>query len=147
AIGTLVGLVAAIVQRTFWPGLNEIWQFVFILAIGFIGTVTATLLTEPTDPEVLKNMYMKTRPFGVWGHLKKTLSAEEQAKMTREHRNDLLAVPFALTWQAALFLAPMLFIIHNWHDGIVIAVTGVIAFAGLYFIWFRNQPKDNFYND
>lgn len=145
AIGTFIGMVAAIVQRLFWPGLNEIWQFVFILTIAFVGTIAATLMTEPTDPDVLKNMYMKTRPFGVWGPLKKMLSAEEQAKMAREHRNDLLAVPFAITWQVALFLSPMLFIIHNWFEFTVVTSVGVIAFVGLYFIWFRNQPKGNVY--
>lgn len=146
AIGTLIGMVAAIIQRLFWPELNEVLQFVFILTIAFIGTIIATLLTKPTDPEVLKNMYMKTRPFGVWGHLKKTLSAEEQAKMTREHRNDLLAVPFAITWQVTLFLAPMLLIVHNWQEFTAVTIIGVIAFAGLYFIWFRSQPKGNFYD-
>jgi len=145
AIGTLIGIVAAIIQRLIWPELSEIWQFVFILTIGFIGTITATLLTKPTDPEVLKNMYMKTRPFGVWGHLKKTLSPEEQAKVSREHRTDLMAVPFALTWQVSLFLSPMLLIVHNWPEFWIVTIVGILAFAGLYFFWFRKQPKTNFY--
>ena len=35
--------------------------------------------------------------------------------MTREHRNDLLALPFALGWQITLFLLPMQLIIRNWQ--------------------------------
>ena len=36
-------------------------------ATDLIGSEGGTLLTNPTDPEVLENFYMKTRLFGVWG--------------------------------------------------------------------------------
>jgi solute:Na+ symporter, SSS family len=146
AIGTLVGIVAAIVQRVLWPELNEVWQFIFVLSVGFVSSVAAALLTEPTDPEVLRKMYMETRPFGVWGHLKNSLSPEERAKTSREHRNDLLALPFALVWQTTLFLAPMLFIIRNWTGFAGAAAIGLGAFAGVYIIWYRNLPKTNLYD-
>jgi solute:Na+ symporter, SSS family len=145
AIGTLVGIAAAIIQRLVWPGLGELWQFVLILGIGFVASVLAALLTAPTDPGVLRKMYLETRPFGVWGHLKACLSPEEQAKTTREHRQDLLALPFAMLWQTTLFLAPMLFIIHNWQGFAGAAALCLGSFAALWFIWFRHQPKGNFY--
>jgi solute:Na+ symporter, SSS family len=146
AIGTLVGIAAAIIQRLLWPELNEVWQFIFVLTIGFVSSVTAALLTEPTDPEVLRKMYLETRPFGVWGHLKNSLTPEERAKTSREHRNDLLALPFALVWQTTLFLAPMLVIIRNWTGFAGAAVIGLGAFAGVYLIWYRNLPKSNLYD-
>jgi len=145
AIGTLVGIAAAIVQRVLWPELNEVWQFIFVLTVGFISSVTAALLTEPTDPAVLRKMYLETRPFGLWGKLKNSLTPEERAKTSREHRNDLLALPFALVWQTTLFLAPMLFIIRNWTGFAGAAMIGLGAFAGVYLIWYRNLPKTNFY--
>jgi hypothetical protein len=146
AIGTLIGMVAAIVQRLLWPDLNEIWQFVFVLSVGFVSSVIVALLTEPTDPEVLRKMYLETRPFGVWGHLKNTLSPEERAKTSREHRQDLIALPFALLWQTTLFLAPMLFIIHNWEGFAGSAAICLVSFAAIWFLWFRHQPKGNFYD-
>lgn len=146
AIGTLIGIVAAIVQRLLWPELNEVWQFVFVLTVGFVSSVSIALLTAPTDPEVLRKMYIETRPFGVWGHLKETLTPEERAKTSREHRQDLLALPFAMIWQTCLFLAPMLFIIHNWQGFAGTCAIGIGAFAGIWFIWFRHQPKGNFYD-
>jgi Na+/proline symporter len=145
AIGTLIGIAAAIIQRLVWPDLSELWQFVFVLTVGFVSSVGVALLTAPTDPAVLRKMYHETRPFGVWGHLKETLPPEERAKTTREHRQDLLALPFALVWQTCLFLAPMLFIIHNWQGFAGACAIGIGAFAGIYFIWFRHQPKGNFY--
>lgn len=147
AIGTLVGLIAAIVQRLVVPDLNEVYQFVFVLTVGLIGSVAAALLTKPTDPEVLENMYLKTRPFGIWGHLKNKLPEEEKKKVSIEHRNDLLALPFAMVWQTCIFLAPMLFLIHNWGGFVGTFMLGLVGFAGVYFIWFRNQPEANFYED
>jgi hypothetical protein len=145
AIGTLIGIGAAIFQRLLWPDLNEIWQFVFVLSVGFFSSVIVTLLTEPTDPEVLRKMYLETRPFGVWGHLKNTLSPEERAKTSREHRQDLIALPFALLWQTTLFLAPMLLIIHNWKGFAGAAAICIGSFAAIWFLWFRHQPEDNLY--
>lgn len=145
AIGTLVGIAAAIFQRLLWPDLSEVWQFVFVLTVGFVSSVAAALLTEETDPGVLRKMYLETRPFGVWGHLKNSLPAEERARTSREHRNDLLALPFAMVWQTTLFLAPMLFIIRNWTGFAAAAAIGLGAFAGVYLIWFRKLPKANYY--
>jgi hypothetical protein len=147
AIGTLVGITAAIVQRLLWPELSEVWQFVFVLSVGLVSSVAAALLTEPTDPQVLRKMYLETRPFGIWGHLKNSLSPEEQAKTSREHANDLKALPFALVWQTCLFLAPMLLIIHNWPGFVGATVIGLGAFAGIYFVWYRNLPAANYYDD
>ncbi len=145
AIGTLIGIVAAIVQRLLWPDLNEVWQFVFVLTVGFVSSVTVALLTEPTDPKVLRKMYLETRPFGVWGHLKNTLSSEQRAKTSREHRQDLIALPLALVWQTTLFLAPMLFIIHNWQGFAAASAICIGSFAAIWFFWFRHQPKGNLY--
>jgi len=147
AIGTLVGLIAAVIQRLIWPDMVEWMQFIFVMVVGLVGSISAALLTQPTDPEVLKNMYLKTRPFGVWGHLKDTLPEDEKKKVSIEHRNDLLALPFAMVWQVCIFLVPMLFVIHNWKGMTGSLVLGLIAFAGLYFIWWRNQPETNFYED
>ncbi|MEX1115193.1 MAG: hypothetical protein WEB53_08080 [Akkermansiaceae bacterium] len=146
AIGTLVGIAAAIVQRMVWPGLSELWQFVFVLSVGFVASVTAALLTKATNPAVLRKMYLETRPFGVWGHLKETLTPEQRALTTREHRQDLAALPFAMVWQTTLFLAPMLFIIHNWQGFAAAATLCVGSFAAIWILWFRHQPKGNFYD-
>ena len=78
-------------------------------------------------------------------HLK--IAEDEKKKVSIEHRNDLLALPFAMVWQVCIFLVPMLFVIHNWVGMAWSFGLGLVAFAGLYFIWFRNQPAENFYED
>ncbi|MCP4379620.1 MAG: sodium:solute symporter [bacterium] len=146
AVGSLVGMTAAVIQRIFWPEMNEFMQLGYSLVAGMVGGIIATYSSKPTDPEVLKDFYMKTRPFGVWGHLKRQLPEAEQKKVTREHFYDLISVPFAMLWQVSMFLAPMLFVIHNWEGFAATMAMFVIGGAGLYWFWYRNLPEDNFYD-
>jgi len=145
AVGSLVGMTAAIVQRIIWPEMNEFMQLGYSLVAGMVGGVIATFCDKPTDPEVLKEFYMKTRPFGIWGHLKRQLSEEDQKKVTKEHITDLAAIPFALTWQVTMFLAPMLFVVHNWKGFTGTMVLFLLSGGGLYWFWYRHQPETNFY--
>lgn len=147
AVGSLVGMTAAILQRIFFPEFNEFLQLGYALAAGLIGGLIGTFLDKPTDPEVLKEFYLKTRPFGFWGHLKRKLPEAEQKKVSREHFFDILAIPFTLLWQVTMFLFPMLIVIHNWP-----AFWGAFALwwgggAGVYFFWWRQLPETNVYDD
>lgn len=140
ALGTFAGMIGAVVQRVFWPDLDERVQFVLMLAIGTAGTIAGTFLTKPTDPDVVENFYRKTRPFGFWGRYKHALDAGERAAVGKEHRNDLLALPFAVGWQITLFLLPMQLMVGNmaafWPTLGVFAA----SLAGLYLFWYRNLP-------
>ena len=147
AIGTLFGMISAVLQRIFMAGMNEIILFVYVLLIGLVGCIVGTYLTKPTDPSVLARFYQKTRPFGVWGHVKSALPLEERKKVSREHRNDLLAVPFVLLWQISMFMAPMLLVIHNWKSFMNWMIPFFIGAAGLYWFWYRNLPAANYYED
>jgi hypothetical protein len=60
--------------------------------------------------------------------------------MAREHRNDILAVPFIMLAQVALFLMTMQLVIRSWS---ALAWTGalfLIGFAGVYRYWWKNLP-------
>lgn len=140
AVGTIAGLSSAFVQRLFIPGLSEVWNFIFVGSIGLVGSIVGTYLTKPTDPDVLKNFYMTTRPFGAWGQLKRELNARDQAAFSKEHRNDLIALPFALTWQVTLFLIPMQFILREWASLTITSIVFAVALWGMFFFWYRNLP-------
>ena len=142
AIGTITGLIAAVAQRFVMPDLDDISKFLIIAAVGLVGTVIGTLFTKPTDPEVLENFYLKTRPFGFWKPLKKLLTKDQKEAMEKEHKNDLRALPFGILFHTTLFLWPMQIIIHDWNAFFItfsICATGAI---GLYFFWYRNLPDD-----
>jgi Na+/proline symporter len=152
-VGTLFGLTAAVLDRIFpqigvfmrttffYEGFpQELAGFIYLAGIGLIGSILGTYLGKPTDAKALEHFYRTTRPFGVWGPLKRRLGPQTRAAVTREHVNDLAALPFALGWQIAMFLLPMLLLIRNWTGAAVTAVLFLGCLIGLYFFWYRNLP-------
>ncbi|MCA9412922.1 MAG: sodium:solute symporter [Candidatus Omnitrophica bacterium] len=137
AIGMTAGLIAALAQRALWPDLTSNWQLLTIGSVGLVGSVAGALLTPPTSDEVLEEFYCKTRPFGFWGPLKKRLEPGIRDAISAEHRRDLTAVPFALTFQIMIFLAPMLMVIQNWTAALVCVAIALVALLGLYVTWLR----------
>jgi Na+/proline symporter len=140
AVGTIVGITGAIVQRAIAPDLSEIYQFLLIGFLGFAGTVLGTYMTRPTDSKVLENFFLKTRPFGVWGKMHHLLPEKQLQAMKKEHRNDLLALPFNLLWQVTLFILPMQAIIGAWRSMVPTAALFLLGLIGMYVFWYRNLP-------
>ena len=140
AISTAAGLCAAVLQRFLLPNLNEIWQFLTMISIGFTATILGTYLTKPTDHEVLENFYRTTRPFGFWAPFKKILPPDVRTAMQREHRNDILALPFTMLWMLTLFMLPMQLVIHTFGAFWKTFALFAIGLAGMYFFWYRNLP-------
>ncbi|MBX3750320.1 MAG: hypothetical protein KF897_09545 [Opitutaceae bacterium] len=142
--GTAIGVLGAILQRIFAPGLVEWQQLLVMSALSFASTIICSLLTAPTAPETLRHFYRTTRPFGVWGPLRAELPEAERAANDREHRNDLLSIPFIMLAQVALFLMTMQFMIRSWTAFAWTAVLLVIGLAGTYRFWWKNlAPADN----
>lgn len=142
AIGTTVGIAAAIAQSFLWPGLPEWQQFVLVSLVSLIATILGTYLTEPTDENVLRHFYETTRPFGLWKPYREKLDATSREAMIWEHRNDLLAIPFALVWQVTLFLLPMQLMIRSYTEFEVTLSVFLLCLFGLYWFWYRNlQPR------
>ncbi|MBK9121174.1 MAG: sodium:solute symporter [Phycisphaerales bacterium] len=120
------------------PG--ELVGFVYLTTVGTVGALLGTFLWPPTPRVELERFYRMTRPFGWWRPLRQSLSAEARAAMTQEHRNDLLALPFVVTFHITLFLLPMLAIIHSWSMFRGTLVVFAAAGLGVYWFWYRNLP-------
>jgi len=117
-----------------------------LVPIGTTGSIIGTFMTRPTDRRVLDNFYRTTRPFGFWEPLMGVLDPEVRTVMLKEHRNDILALPFALAWQITLFLLPMQLIIKSYHAAALTSVVFIAGLTGMYFFWYRNLPKDEVLN-
>jgi len=141
AVGTVIGMLSAIIQRMIFPELDERIQFLLITCISVTATVIGTYLTQPTDRSVLENFYKKTRPFGIWGPLKNVLTAEELAVMNNEHFYDIIAIPFVMCWQITLFMLPMQFIIRSYDAFLSTLIAFVVCLTGIYFFWYRKLPE------
>ncbi len=140
ALGTLIGLVAALLQRALVPEMPEWQQILYMVGAGLAGSVAATYLRPPADRAVLERFYQTTRPFGLWGPLKRTLAPDAAAAMAREHKFDLISLPFALCWQMSMLILPLLLIVRNWRASAVAAAVLAASLTGLYFFWYRKLP-------
>ena len=140
ALGTLIGLLAALAQRALLPAMPEWQQILYMLGAGLAGSVIATYVRPPTERTVLEHFYRTTRPFGLWGPLKRALPTAEAAAMTREHKYDLISLPFALFWQMSMLMLPLLLIVRQWRASAIAAGLLAAALTGLYFFWYRKLP-------
>jgi solute:Na+ symporter, SSS family len=140
ALGTLIGLLAALAQRALIPLMPEWQQILYMVGAGLLGSVVATCIRPPTDRAVLEHFYRTTKPFGLWGPLKKALPAAEAAAMTREHKYDLISLPFAVFWQMSMLMLPLLLMIRQYRASAVTASILAAALIGLYFFWYRKLP-------
>ena len=147
AIGTAAGITGAILQRIFFPDMDSRLQFVIMVLIGMAGSIIGTFITGPTDRKVLENFYRTTRPFGFWKPLIGILDPEVRVTMLKEHRNDMLALPFTLAWQIALFMLPMQLIVRSYRAAVVTSVIFIVGLIGMYVFWYRNLPEENFPGD
>ena len=138
--GYVLGATGAILQRIFLPAMVEANQFVLMAGLSFAGTIVGSLLTEPTPANVLKHFYRTTRPFGFWGSLKEEFKGEQAATLRREHRNDILAVPFVMVWQVSLFLLPMQLVIKSYNAFFCTLPIFLVGAAGMYQFWWKALP-------
>ena len=60
--------------------------------------------------------------------------------MEREHRNDLISLPFILVAQVALFMMPMQIIIHTYQTFWKTLGIFTVCVIGIYWFWYRNLP-------
>lgn len=149
AVGTIVGLVGAVLFRVGQVYFgdagplaatvlnNPVSQFFITVAIGLTGTILGTYLTNPTNTKVLEHFYRTTRPFGFWKPLLNCLPPKVRAEMKKEHRRELIALPFAISWQITLFLLPMQLLIKSYTAFVITLSVFLFSLGGLYFIWLR----------
>ena len=68
------------------------------------------------------------------------LPADQQHALRKEHRTDILTVPFALLTQVTLFLMPMQILVKTYSTFWRTLPLFLIGVIGLYFFWWRPLP-------
>jgi SSS family solute:Na+ symporter len=137
ALGTVVGMATAIGSKLLSIPLPEYASFLVPAGCSLIGCIVGTLLTAPTEPEVLENFYRTTRPFGAWQHIAEKLPERSQLAITMENRRDLISIIIAVPWQLSMFLMGMLLIMKQWQSFLIMFAIFVLLSVGLYFTWYR----------
>lgn len=142
AIGTAVGMTAAVLTKAFAGPIPEYTSFLIASGSSLAGCILGTLLSPATENTVLENFYRVTRPFGFWGHIRNSLPKAIQSKVNQENRRDIIATFFAVPWQVVLFLTGMMIVMKQWTNVLNLGFLLILLSAGLYWFWFRHLSKE-----
>lgn len=142
AIGTVAGMIAAVIQKLAFPYAPEYLQFLFVSIISFVSMVIGTVLTPATEHSVLKEFYKRTRPFGFWGSIKGTLPSHTMKELNAENRRDRISTVLAVPFQLVLFLTTMTIVFQRWDNLFWLVIILTLLGIGLYYFWFRHLSTE-----
>ena len=143
AIGTGGGIIAALIVDLVLA-MPIVTGFPTIVGISLFTCVAATVLTPPTEDDVLINFYTQVNPWGFWRPVVRAaverglLTWKEAADQLWEKINDAIALCMAVPFQMFVLLAGMALVFHDWPKVGFFAIAGSLCGAGLYFFWYRN---------
>ena len=150
--GTLAGMLGAIVVQIVIktntipfldnPQTHEYLLFGVPFITSIFGCIIGTLMTEPTEREVMENFYRVTRPFGFWGDITQSVKPSVLAKIKAENQRDIVATFIAVPWQLNLFLIGIMIMMKQWDNVKILALSLLLLSIGLYFTWFRYLSKE-----
>jgi solute:Na+ symporter, SSS family len=144
--GMAGGILAAMVIPAIFSNVTPLYTFPIILLISLVGCIVGSLVTEPDDEEVLKNFYLKTRPWGFWGPIYEKVVRDNPAVLpNRAFARDMFNVVVGIAWQTSLVAAGIYLVLQ---DFVALTIcTGIIIFASviLKFNWYdkiEDYPAD-----
>jgi hypothetical protein len=119
---------------TLWGLPNEVFTFPAIFAVALAGCVLGSLLTRPDDPEVLKNFYLKVRPWGAWRPVHRMCEAENPGlRANLEFGRDMTNILVGIAWQTALTATGVYIVLQDWRAAGFCVV--VIVATSLFLKW------------
>jgi Na+/proline symporter len=142
AVGTAVGMIAAVLTKAFGGPIAEYNSFLIASGSSLVGCIIGTYLTPPTESTVLSHFYKVTRPFGFWGSVRTEIPTEVLNQINEENRRDIIAIFFAVPWQVVLFLTGMMIVMKQWSNVFNLFGLLIVLSAGLYWFWFRHLSKE-----
>ena len=110
----------------FWMG------FAILFSLGWIAILLATFVTRPEAPEILRRFYLKAKPIGWWGPVRRGLSREEAAGVRNESRSDIAACSSGIVFYFSLTVA--LFGSMGGHSTVGLVAILVAAASGSLFL-------------
>lgn len=133
--GMLAGIFISI--PLFFIDMSPIHAFPLMFAVCVAACVVGSLLTAPDDMEVLKEFYLRTRPWGFWQPVYEAcLTDHPQLTRNNEFSRDAFNVVIGIVWQTSLTAAPIFMVIRNW-PGFITAMIVVLATSTiLKFTWY-----------
>jgi solute:Na+ symporter, SSS family len=135
--GMLTGILIAL--PLVFTDIMPLYAFPFMLVACTVACVVGSLVTPADDMEVLKAFYMKVRPWGWWGPVRRELQKDYPAlKANTDFGRDALNVVVGIIWQTSLVAAPIFMVIKHWQEFIIAMAIVALTSVFLWYNWYRN---------
>ncbi len=142
AWGTIGGMVAAFIQKGFFPDIPEYFAFTFASGVSLVALIIGTYLTPATDKKVLMEFYKRTRPFGFWKPVTQEIPEKTMTAINSENTRDRIATFFAVPWQLVLFLFMMMIVMGRFDNLLWLSILLIFLSIGLYHFWFKHLSTE-----
>lgn len=136
--GMALGITAALVFPVLFSATLPLYYFPLIFVLSAVGCVAGSLLTPPTDREVLKNFYRKVNPWGFWGPVKEEVCAEDPDFIPNPgFKRDMGNVALGMIAQTAITALPVFVVLMMGRHAAVTAVVLAVCMTVLYRTWYK----------
>jgi Na+/proline symporter len=135
--GMVAGIGAAMGVPFLLPDLTELYSFPLILALSLFGCIAGSLLTPPDEEAVLKQFYLRVRPWGFWGPIRAQVLAEHPGATANKHfGRDMGNVVVGLVWQTALTATGIYLVLEMYLQLFICLVLILATSAYLKVFWY-----------
>lgn len=139
--GMLAGILSAMALPYIFPNALPLYYFPLILLLSVIGTVVGSLMSPPTDREVLKKFYKNVRPWGFWQPIHAAVLEDDPTfEANKDFGRDMLNVLVGTVAQTAITALPVFIVLLMPMQSMITAtVLGVCVFI-LWKTWYKKLP-------
>lgn len=145
--GMLTGIICAlllpVVKEQFVLTFNDLYAFPVILVLSTIACFVGSLMTKPTDMEVLKKFYRDVRPWGFWQPVYEACLADDPAiEPNGDAARDLTNCGVGIIWQLVLVTIPVYIIFRNFTGTLISIIVLVATTVFLKKFWYDNLLRE-----
>jgi hypothetical protein len=115
----------------------NLMAFPTLMLASLAATLAGTWLTEPEKEAVLSDFYRRTRPWGWWGPVHRTVVAQDAAfRPNRDFWRDAFNVFVGIIWQTAFVALPIYVVIQDWKPAAISLAIIVVTSTILKYTWY-----------
>lgn len=141
--GMLAGILSAMILPYIYQDTLPLYYFPLILLLSVIGSVAGSLLSPPTDMEVLKKFYRNVRPWGFWGPVDEAVKKEDPAFETNKSFGlDMFNVLIGTVGQTAITALPVFIVLMMPGQGFLTAGVLLVCVFILWKTWYKKLPSE-----
>jgi len=144
SVGTLTGIILSLIIL-FLPDAPVYYVFPLICTASLLVSIAASLMSQPTDCDILVSFYKSVRPFGLWKPIatKADLSAEELSIKSENLPRTILNIVLAMFAITGMYLFPMYLVGHWYFYSVICLLLAVAAITALKYTWYQYLPEDD----